>query len=489
MSPGPHSGSDADAGSDSESDPILGENPEVVTVGVDMFATTLSEMDTTVTDVDWSPPPADSIDHLTALAQSREAVTSANATAVKRLIEATAIWRDVKPAAAVLPDFAGQTVLHAGPPVTWGRMSGPQRGAVIGAVIYEGWADTPADAQSLVESGEITLDPCHEHQAVGPMAGIISPSMPVVVVENEVHETVAYSTLNEGLGKVLRFGAYSEEVITHLDWLESTVAPVLSETLTECDGVDLTLISAKALQMGDEIHNRNVAATSMLVRTIAPTIAALEDERTADVLSFMKENDHFFLNLSMAACKAAADAAADIPWSTVVTALSRNGTDFGIRVSGLGDRWFTTEAPVIDGLFFPEYDADDANPDMGDSSIAETTGVGGFAMAGSPSITQFVGGTPADARRFTREMYRITVDENAGYAIPALDFRGTPTGIDIARVVETGTAPVINTGIAHTEPGVGQIGAGITRAPMACFTAALEAFAETYLEGSEVDER
>jgi hypothetical protein len=473
-------------------DGLLGADPGVVTVGVESLADALEGAGASVERVAWSPPEADVRDPLTALAAVQNRVDTANETAVERMIAAGAVWRGVAQAADAIPEFGGQMVLHAGPPVTWAEMAGPQRGAVVGAALYEGWAETPAEARSLAAAGDIALAPCHDHGTVGPMAGIVSPSMPVAVVTDPVHETTAAVTFNEGLGEVLRFGAYGEEVLDHLVWMEETLAPVLGTALTRTDGVDLSRLSAQALQLGDEIHNRNVAATSLLVRELAPTLATLDATGTEAVLAFLRENDHFFLNLSMAACKLSADAAAGVPWSTVVTAMSRNGTEFGLRVSGLGDRWFTTEAPVVDGLFFAEYDADDANPDIGDSSIAETTGVGGFAMAAAPGITQFVGGTPAEARAFTREMYEITVGEHSSYTIPALGFRGTPTGIDITRVLATGIEPIINTGIAHRDPGVGQIGAGITRAPRACFVAALTAFCETYLSGdapTEVPER
>jgi hypothetical protein len=474
-------------------DGLLGEQPAVVTVGADVLADALVGADAAVERVAWSPPEADVHGPLTALAPVQDRIDTANREALERMVRAEATWRGVESAADTIPGFDGETVLHAGPPVAWSEMSGPQRGAVVGAALYEGWAETATQARELAQRGEIAFDPCHEHGAVGPMAGIVSPSMPVAVVDDPVHGNTAYVTFNEGLGEVLRFGAYSDEVLDHLSWVEETLAPVLATTVERAGGVDLSRLSARALQMGDEIHNRNVAATSLLVRELAPTVATLDTGATEDVLSFLGTNDHFFLNLSMAACKLAADAAADVPWSTVVTAMTRNGTEFGLRVSGLGDRWFTAEAPVVDGLFFPEYDADDANPDIGDSSIAETTGVGGFAMAAAPGITQFVGGTPAEARAFTREMYEITVGENSRYTIPALGFRGTPTGIDIARVLATGTQPIINTGIAHEEPGVGQIGAGITRAPRECFVAALVAFRETYLPAedapTEVPER
>lgn len=464
---------------------LLDESPGVVTLGVGALADALVGSDATVAEVDWSPPVSGTADHLAALAPVHDRITTANEAAFERMVDSQAEWTRVGVADKEIPGFDGQMLLHAGPPVTWDRMSGPQQGAVVGAAIYEGWASTPEEAKSLASAGEFRFAPCHEHDAVGPMAGIVSPSMPVAVVQNPVHGNTAYVTFNEGLGKVLRYGAYGEEVVEHLDWMEQTMAPVLSETLDEHGSVNLTHISAQALQMGDEVHNRNMAATSLLVRELAPTMAAVDAPGTAEMFSFLEDNDHFFLNLSMGACKLAADAAADIPWSTVVTAMSRNGTDFGLRVSGLGGQWFTAEAPVVDGLFFPEYDAEDANPDIGDSSITETTGVGGFAMAGSPGITQFVGGTPEDARQFTREMYSITVGENPGYSIPGLDFRGTPTGIDIVQVLATSTAPIINTGIAHREPGVGMIGAGITRAPMACFIDALDTFAETYISAAE----
>jgi hypothetical protein len=305
--------------------------------------------------------------------------------------------------------------------------------------------------------------------------------MPVVVVENGAAGTRAHATLNEGLGKVLRFGAYDESVLERLRWFASTLGPALAAVIREGGPIDLKGITAQALQMGDEGHNRNVAATSLLTRTIAPTLVRAVDPATAEaVLAFLRGNDHFFLNLSMAACKSALDAAHGIAGSTVVTAMSRNGVDFGIRLSGTGDAWFTTPVGVPDGLFFPGYGPDDANPDLGDSAITETFGIGGFAMAAAPAIVRFVGGTPADAIGFTRLMERITLARNTGYALPSLGFAGTPTGIDARRVVETGVAPVINTGIAHREAGVGQIGAGIARAPLACFEAALKAVARTF---------
>lgn len=456
----------------------------VINIGLSSLRDSLLQAGVAVMHVDWRPPTgvdADLNSRLTRLQRHGDCMAAANREAARRLVEATPVWVDVAVAGEVVPALDGRVLLHAGPPVDWERMCGPMRGAVIGAILYEGWAATAEEAGRLAAGGGVTFAPCHEHSAVGPMAGLISPSMPVAVVENRSHGNRAFSTFNEGLGKALRFGAYSADVLERLRWLEVSLAPVLREAVRETGGVNLKSIIARALQMGDEVHNRNVAATSLLVRALAPALARGDCPDVGAVASFLAENDHFFLNLSMAAHKAAADAAADVPWSTVVTAMTRNGTEFGIRVSGLGGRWFTAPAPAVDGLYFPAFSPADANSDMGDSSICETAGLGGFAMAAAPAITRFVGGTVQDALRFTREMYEITVGRNPNFSLPPLDFAGTATGIDVLQVLDTGIAPVINTGIAHREPGVGQVGAGLVRAPMQCFVAAARAFCEQYV--------
>lgn len=462
----------------------LDEDYQIVNVGLDRFVEAIQDAGREVVDVEWRPPPdvdADLNEALTTLAVNEDRVIEANQAAFQRLVEAKPVWTDVRQAKDAIPGMDDQTLLHAGPPVTWDRMSGPQRGAVIGALVSEGLADSADEAREVAAVGEVQFAPCHEHQAVGPMAGVIAPSMPVAVVENETHGNRAYTNLNEGLGKVLRYGAFSDEVLERLAWMQAELGPALGEAVRSLDGIDLKLMTAKALHMGDEGHNRNAAGTSLLVRTLASALVDL-DERydLSEIARFIEDNDHFYLNFSMAACKAATDAAAGIDHSTVLTAMARNGTDFGIRVSGLGDEWFTAPAPAVEGLFFPEYDAEDASPDIGDSSITETAGIGGFAMAGAPAITQFVGGTPQDGIDYSTEMYEITVGENPNYTLPPLDFRGSPTGIDLLRVVETGIQPIINTGIAHREPGVGMIGAGVGRAPRDCFLDAAVTFCDMY---------
>ena len=404
----------------------------------------------------------------------------ANQQAIEKIRSAQPLLVDLKPAGKVISRMSKNTILHAGPPIKWERMCGPLRGAVYGALMYEELAESLKEAEELIENGEILFAPCHEYDSVGPMAGVISVSMPVFVVKNEENGNLSYSSMNEGLGKVLRFGAYSEGVIRHLKWMEMELGPSLELAIKRSGGINLKKIISQALHMGDECHNRNVAATSLFEREIMPLLieTSLETKVTSRIAKFFAENDHFFLNLSMAACKAMMDAAHGIENCTVITAMSRNGTEFGIRVSGLGDRWFTAPAPTAKGLYFPGYGPADANPDLGDSSITETRGIGGFAMAAAPAIVKFVGGTLADAVSYTKEMMTITVSKDYNFTIPALNFEGIPMGIDLFKVLNTGILPIINTGIAHKKPGVGQIGAGIVRAPMECFKKALKALVE-----------
>ncbi len=409
------------------------------------------------------------------------AIDRANQTAVERLMAAQPMLVGVLPARDAVPGMTERTLFHAGPPIGWERMCGPMRGAVVGAILYERWAKDPEAAGGLAGSGEIAFAPCHHAQAVGPMAGIISPSMPVLVVENRAHGNRAFAPLNEGLGRVLRYGANDETVLARLSWMGEVLGPALAGALARIEGgIDLRSLIAQAIQMGDECHNRNRAATSLFFRAIARPLleSGLPGERLAQVFDFIAGNDHFALNLSMVACKAGLDAAHGIAGSSLVTAMARNGVDVGIRVSGLGPRWFTGPAAVPEGLFFPGFGPADANPDIGDSAITETAGLGGFAMAAAPAIVQFVGGRAEDAARATLEMYEITAAEHEHYRIPALGFRGSPTGIDIRKVVNTGILPVINTGIAHRIPGIGQVGAGVVRPPLQCFTDALAALAE-----------
>jgi len=408
-------------------------------------------------------------------------ISEANKTAVDQMMTARPLLKGVATARDVIPGMRDGLILHAGPPIEWEGMSGPLRGAVIGALLFEGLAADEAEAVALVDRGDVEFAPCHHHQTVGPMAGVTSASMAVYVVENVTHGNMAFSNLNEGYGKVLRYGAYAPDVLQKLRWMNDVMGPVLAEAVATRDELDLRALLAEALHMGDEGHNRNKAGSLLFLKLLAPDVARVAGPEVAsEVLKFLGDNALSVLNPVMAACKAMADAAHGVEGSTIVTAMARNGTDFGIRVSGLGDDWFTAPAQVPDGLYFSGFSADDANADIGDSTITETAGIGGFAMAAAPAIVTFVSGTPKDAVNTTMEMYEITEADHLQFTIPALDFRGTPTGIDIRKVVELGITPRINTGIAHKDAGVGQVGAGLVRPPMEVFEAALIAYAERY---------
>jgi hypothetical protein len=452
---------------------------KVVNIGLSSFKESLDEVGAQAVQVDWRPPMDVSDESRRIVGEHAKEIDAANAKVMDIILRGMPQLVGMARAIDVVPGMTSNMILHAGPPITWERMCGPMRGAVIGGLIYEGKATTPDEAEKLAASDEIEYAPCHEHSTVGPMAGIVMPSMPVFVLKNEEFGNSAYCTMNEGLGKVLRYGAFAPEVIEKLRWMDSVLYPVLDAAIADVGPIDLKNLMAQALHMGDEVHNRNRAATSLLYRAMAPAIvrSCSDDRQAVEVLEFINGNDHFFLNLSMPACKVTLDAARDVPGSSVVIAMTRNGTDFGIQLSGTGDEWFTGPADVPDALFFPGYTKEDANPDIGDSSITETNGLGGFAIAASPAIVQFVGGTTSDAIQYTLEMYEIAAAENTVYQIPYLNFRGTPTGIDVVKVITKNILPFIDTGVAHREPGVGQVGAGVLSASAEPFTRAFEGLA------------
>jgi hypothetical protein len=406
-------------------------------------------------------------------------IEAANGEAVRRILAADPVLIDVVPASNVLA-LRPRTILHAGPPIGWERMCGPMRGAVMGIAVFEGWARDLHDAEQMAGGGAFTFEPNHHHGCVGPMTGMTTTGQMLMVVENRAFGNRAYCAINEGLGKVMRFGGNDAEVLTRIRWLTDSLGPALGRALRDMGGVPLKPLIARGLTMGDEMHQRNVACSSLLLRQLAPALARTTTDpvELARALAFIGGNDQFFLNVAMAMGKAMTDPARDIPGSTIVTAMCRNGTDFGIRVAGTGDTWFTAPVEMPVGLYFPGYTAADANPDMGDSAIVETVGLGGFAMGAAPAVVGFVGaGNPSLAGQFTRTMAEIAPASNPEWTIPAMDYRGVPTGIDVRLVVETGITPTINTGIAHRKPGVGQVGAGIVKAPMGCFVDAVRALA------------
>lgn len=463
---------------------LLTERLNVINVGLQGFADELQSQDVPVTHVDWVPPAGGNKEIAGFLASLesggiKEKIDRANREAFERMVSADPVLVDVVPAKEAIPTLGDRMILHAGPPIEWDRMCGPLRGAVAGIALFEGWAPDLATAEKMAGAGEFEFSPNHDFGAVGPMTGITTVSQPVLVIENRKFRNRSFCTINEGLGKVMRFGGNDEEVLNRLRWLRDEFGPALGRAIRSTGSIPLKSLVARGLTMGDEMHQRNVACSSLILRELALALARTsEDAQVLErAIAFIGGNEQFFLNVAMAMGKAVMDPVMDIPGSSVVTAMSRNGTDFGIRVSATGDQWFTAPVEMPNGLYFPGFKEEDANPDMGDSSILETIGLGGFAMAASPAVAGFVGaGLAADAINFTRSMTQITVGENPEWTIPAMDYMGTPTGIDICLVVETDLAPTINTGIAHKEPGVGQVGAGVARAPIACFEKALETF-------------
>ncbi|MHB8574456.1 MAG: YlbE family protein [Dehalococcoidia bacterium] len=406
-------------------------------------------------------------------------IEAANTEGLKRINEAQPVLVDVAPAREVIPGMGERMILHSGPPVGWQRMCGAQRGAVIGMVLFEGWAKSPDAAIRMLEAGEVALDANHEHQAVGPMAGTISPSLPVYVVENQAHGNRAFCRQVEARQQ---FGEYVPEALQLLYIWRDTWGPSIGRALRHGGGVNLKELFANALQMGDELHNRPNGASALFGLDIGRRMlrAGVSSDDAAATLDMFHYNPVSALGLAMAAGKATADALRGLECSTVVRAMARNGTDFGIKVAGLGDEWFTAPSPMIEGLYLPGFSEQDAGRDMGDSAIAETIGLGGFVIAGAPGILSLVGGTPQQARQWTRDMGEITVGKSSVYRMPALGSEGSPTGIDIRKVVQTGMTPVIDTAIAHKDPGGGRIGAGIVRPPIECFKQALLAFGKQY---------
>ncbi|MCA5011591.1 MULTISPECIES: DUF1116 domain-containing protein [unclassified Enterococcus] len=415
---------------------------------------------------------------------SYKTIDEANQAVAAKIVAGSPFLLDVVPAKSVIKELnQGKVLLHAGPPITYDKMVDPIQGACVGAALFEEWCDTEEEAREMLESGEVKLIPCHHVNAVGPMGGITSANMAVLVVENKTDGNRAFCTMNEGIGAVLRFGAYSDEVITRLRWMRDTLAPVLSAALkTKEDGLNINVLIAKAIAMGDEFHQRNIAASLAFLKEMAPIIVGLTDidqVKREEVVQFLADTDQFFLNVMMASAKAVMDGARQIQEGTIVTAMCRNGHEFGIRIAGMGDEWFTGPVNTPQGLYFSGFSETDAAPDMGDSAITETFGVGGMAMIAAPAVTRFVGsGGFYDALNTSDEMTEICIDTNPNFPVPTWDFKGICLGIDARKVVETGILPVINTGIANKKAGLGQIGAGTVTPPIDCFEKAVLAYAK-----------
>ena len=466
---------------------LLSEKPNIINIGLKSFAEVVEEFGCEVVQYDWQPPAGGNVKLIKTLnfLRNYEGIDELNRQVIAKVVASQPVLKDNVRAKEVIPQFAennGKVILHAGPPVAYENMPDPMQGSCVGAVMFEEWADTEEEARRMLENGEIKFIPCHHCDAVGPMGGITSPNMAVFVVENETGGNRAYCTMNEGIGKVLRFGAYDEEVVNRLRWMRDVLGPTLGKALRSMEnGLAINPLVAKAVAMGDEFHQRNIAASLAFLKEMAPIITAMDmDEKDRyDVIKFLADTDQFFLNIMMATGKAVMDDARKGTDGTIVTAMCRNGYEFGIRIAGMGDEWFTGPVNTPQGLYFTGYDAEDACPDMGDSAITETFGVGGMAMIAAPAVTRFVGaGGYEDALRTSNEMMEIVIDRNPNFTVPTWNFQGICLGIDARLVVEKGITPVINTGIANKVAGRGQIGAGTVHPPIECFEKAIVAYAK-----------
>lgn len=466
----------------SKTNTLFNSDLHVINVGLEMFKDDLLKQKTSVSHLEWKPPGGGKPELIAALDKLEqpeilEKIEAANKLAVERIINSQPVLIGFDQAINVVPGMTKTTILHAGPPITWEKMSGPMKGAVTGALVFEGLAKDLEDAERVAASGEITFSPCHEHNCVGSMAGVTSASMFMHIVENKTYGNIAFTNLSEQLSKILRMGANDETVVARLIWMRDVLGPMLRDAMKfSMNGIDLRLMLAQALHMGDECHNRNNAGTTMLIQALTPLILQTDftTEQKIEVFNFVASSDYFSGPTWMAMCKCALDAAHGIENSTIVTTMARNGVEFGIRVSGMpGNTWFTGPSQKVIGPMFAGYKPEDAGLDIGDSAITETYGIGGFAMATAPAIVALVGGTVDEALGYSTKMREITTTENPNVTIPLLNFHGIPTGIDIRKVIQTGIMPVINTAIAHKEAGIGMIGAGITNPPVDCFGKAL----------------
>lgn len=462
---------------------LLKEKLKVINIGLESFAKALEDVECEVIHYDFRPIAGGDkvlMDILSFLG-GLDSIKEGNKEVVSRIVKSNPILKRVRPGKDLIPELKQKVLLHAGPPIKYENMTEPMQGSCVGAILFEGWAQTEEEAFMMLENGEITFMPCHSQNAVGPMGGITSMNMPMFVVEDTINETIGYCIMNEGIGKVLRFGAYDSEVVDRLHWMADVLGPVLDKALVEMDGLGVNPMIAQAIAMGDEFHQRNIAGTLVFLKHLAPTITNLniDDKEKQGVIKFLADTDQFFLNIAMATCKAVMDGARKIEVGTIVTAMSRNGENFGIKIAGMGDEWFTAPVNTPKGLYFTGFSEEDGNPDIGDSAITETFGIGGITTIAAPAVTRFVGtGGFQDALEISNRMQKICYGNNPNFVIPTWNFKGSPLGIDAMKVVETGITPVINTGIANKKAGLGQIGAGTVNPPLACFEKALIAYAK-----------
>lgn len=456
----------------------LPESVDVVNVGLPLFEEAVRDQGHPVIGVDWRIPAGGDVDVVAALGRLSgryaERVDAANAEVIRRLNEGVPMLVGVRTAGDVVPDMGERTVLHCGPAITWERMPDPLRRSVQATVVAEGWADDVAAASALVGAGEVELRPANEHRTVVPMATSIGPTAPVYEVHNEAGGVTTFSSLNQGSGQVPWFGVDSDEAIERLRFVRDQLGPVLAGALEAHGPVDVLSLAAQGVPMGDDVHMRVQATTNLFLRDLLPYLVRSDHASAGDAASFLSGNHLMFLNVAMAAAKSLTEWAGQVPDSSIVTTMARNGTDYGVRLAGGGDDWFLAPSPPIqDALYYPGQGPETSAPDIGDSAVLELIGLGGPAAANSPAVAGFLGGRMSDAIAATRSMQRICAGESPRFRLPILDNVGTPVGVDARKVVESGVTPAVNTGIVHVSDGTGQVGAGVAWAPVECFTAAL----------------
>ncbi len=450
----------------------------VINIGLPLFETALRSQGASVIGVDWRIPGGGKADVVAALARllgpKSAVVDKANAEVISRLNEGVPMLRGIDRSGAVVPGMGERTILHCGPAIAWNDMCDPLQRSIKAAIVAEGWAPDVGAAARRVEAGEVDLQPANEHSAVLPMATSIGPSAPVYVVENSFGGTVAYSSINQGSGKVQWFGVDNDAAVERLRFVRDTVGPVLAEAIKGKRDIDILSLAAQGVPMGDDVHMRVQATTNLFLRDLLPYLVRSKNDAAPDVATFLSGNHLMFLNVAMAAAKSLVDSVAAIENSSIVSTMARNGTTYGIRLTGKERPWFIADSPPIqDALYYPGYGPETSAPDIGDSAVLELIGLGGPAAANSPAVAGFLGGRMANAIAATKSMQRICAGESTRFRLPILDNVGTPVGVDVRKVAELSITPAVNTGIIHKTDGTGQVGAGVAWAPIECFVDAL----------------
>jgi hypothetical protein len=459
----------------------LPDEVSVVNMGLSLFADAVRDQAATVEHVDWRIPAGGQLDlvgDLEHLYGPRAAdIDEANAEAVRRLDQSVCLLVDIAPAQTIVPGVSGQMLLHCGPAIEWPDVADPLRRSMRAATVAEGWAANVEEADQVLADGTVRLEPAYRYDTVMPMASAIGPSAPMFAVDNRDGGTRAFAPINQGPGETAWFGRETPAAIARLEFLHDVAGPMLRQVLGSSGSIDIFALAAQGVQIGDDVHMRTQGTTSLLIRNLLPQIAALPEDGRIALAQYLSGNHLFFLNLAMAAAKSAAMWAEQVEGSSIVTMMCRNGTSYGVRLAG-SDEVFVSEAPpVAEAMYYPDYGPETSARDIGDSAILELVGLGGAAAAGSPAVAGFLPRGMADAVAMTEQMRSICTAESSRFKLPTRNYRGTPIGVDVRRVVELDTTPKVTTGILHASSGVGQIGAGVATAPIECFRAALKALA------------